>query len=240
MIVLMYERRFVAPIKSGVKRHTIRRNRKRPIPIGAELSHRTWSGVAYRSKQELIMEGVCTATTPIVVAKDFVRLGGWDGAVAFTGESLDPFAVSDGFADWNDMMTYYRDRKIALPFDDAEYIEWRDTVPMVATPNTPVSCENCGACCMHMGYPPFVGMYVGQHEKMSDPDWLRLKRQHPDLATQARQGAIDGRGNAELPCLWLNTETKRCDHYDLRPAVCREFEIGDPDCIAHRQRRGIQ
>jgi len=69
------------------------------------------------------------------------------------------------------------------------------------TITTPATCDGCGACCMHMGYPPFVGMYIGESEKHSDPDWLRLKRQKPDLAIAARQGAIEGRGDAELPCL---------------------------------------
>jgi len=108
------------------------------------------------------------------------------------------------------------------------------------TITTPTTCDNCGACCLHMGYPPFWGMYVGESEKHSDPDWLRLKRQNPDLAIAARQGALEGRGDAELPCLWLDPVTRKCMHYDHRPSVCRDFEIGDPDCISHRQRRGIQ
>jgi len=38
------------------------------------------------------------------------------------------------------------------------------------TITTPATCDGCGACCMHMGYPPFVGMYIGESEKHSDPD----------------------------------------------------------------------
>ena len=96
------------------------------------------------------------------------------------------------------------------------------------------SCDNCGACCMHMGYPPFAGMYDG-----GDPEWLELRESHPELAAAARQGAIDGRGDAELPCIWLDPQTRRCRHYELRPSVCRDFERGTEECIDHRERRGI-
>jgi Fe-S-cluster containining protein len=101
------------------------------------------------------------------------------------------------------------------------------------------SCDNCGACCTHMGYPPFVGMYEGEHEDKSDPEWLRLKATHPELAAEALQGAKDNRGGEQLPCLWLDPVTRQCMHYDQRPAVCREFIRGEDACIEHRQRIGI-
>jgi Fe-S-cluster containining protein len=96
----------------------------------------------------------------------------------------------------------------------------------------PTSCSNCGACCLHMGYPPFAGMYPG-----GDPDWLALRESHPQLAQECRQGAVDGRGDRALPCLWLDPATRQCKHYELRPACCREFELGSEECIGHRERR---
>jgi len=102
-----------------------------------------------------------------------------------------------------------------------------------------VSCDGCGACCMHMGFPPFFAMYEGEHEAKSDPEWLALKAKHPELAAEARQGAVDNRGTQELPCIWLDPVTKRCLHYEHRPHVCREFELGSEACLEHRKKRGI-
>ena len=98
-----------------------------------------------------------------------------------------------------------------------------------------VTCDGCGACCLRMGYPPFTGMY-NHAAKRGDPEWLALP---VDLAAEARQGAVDGRGDAELPCVWLDLETRRCRNYDRRPSICREFEMGSEDCLRHRRRAGI-
>lgn len=104
----------------------------------------------------------------------------------------------------------------------------------------PTSCQNCGACCGHMGYPPFVPMYEDpEHLTNSDPEWLELRESHPELAAECLQGAKDRRGDKELPCLWLDPVTKGCRHYEHRPQVCRDFEMGSEDCVGHRQLRGI-
>jgi hypothetical protein len=124
MIVLMYHRRFVAPIKAKVKRHTIRRDRKRPINVGDKLSHRSWTGKAYRSKQEVIAEGTCTAVVPITVGTGCVwYAGGHSGPILSLDRDLDAFAVSDGFKDWADLQAYYVEQKISLPFRGV-LIEW--------------------------------------------------------------------------------------------------------------------
>ncbi len=37
-----------------------------------------------------------------------------------------------------------------------------------------------------------------------------------------------------LPCVWLNLETLRCNHYELRPQACRDFEISSDLCRLSR------
>lgn len=37
-------------------------------------------------------------------------------------------------------------------------------------------------------------------------------------------------------CIALDRETMLCRIYDLRPTVCREFEVGAEDCLAERKR----
>ncbi len=124
MTTLMFHKRFVEPIKAGRKRHTIRRNGKRKIPVGADLSLRHWEGQGYRSPQVEFGTGVCTDVIAIRVSADGVKIG--RGPVYLAEPvNLDEFAQSDGFHDWADMMDYYREQKIPLPFDGV-IIEWRD------------------------------------------------------------------------------------------------------------------
>jgi Fe-S-cluster containining protein len=42
-----------------------------------------------------------------------------------------------------------------------------------------------------------------------------------------------------LPCVWLNTATRRCSHYDFRPQACRDFEINSDLCRLSRWDEGI-
>jgi hypothetical protein len=121
--VLMYRNRFIRPIQLKIKRHTIRRERKRPIIAGDYLSHRHWAGKAYDSKQIEIANGTCTAVFPILVTELGYLIGDGSGQMKTDPEELNEFAVSDGFADWADLMAYYRAEKVALPFR-GEIIHW--------------------------------------------------------------------------------------------------------------------
>jgi Fe-S-cluster containining protein len=37
-----------------------------------------------------------------------------------------------------------------------------------------------------------------------------------------------------LPCVWFNTQTRQCLHYQYRPSACRKFEIGSDLCRLSR------
>lgn len=39
----------------------------------------------------------------------------------------------------------------------------------------------------------------------------------------------------DIPCLWYDLDAKRCKHHEHRPDVCREFDVGGPECKATRQ-----
>lgn len=47
------------------------------------------------------------------------------------------------------------------------------------------------------------------------------------------------RERSNRPCIWLGND-RRCMHYEWRPDVCREFEIGTSWCKAWRERFSIQ
>lgn len=41
--------------------------------------------------------------------------------------------------------------------------------------------------------------------------------------------------SGEKPCFWLDLETLRCQHYDHRPDVCRDFKVGGRHCNGWRE-----
>jgi Fe-S-cluster containining protein len=46
-------------------------------------------------------------------------------------------------------------------------------------------------------------------------------------------GEVEGCG----PCSWL--VAGKCGHYEHRPEVCRQFELGGEECLEIRQRAGL-
>lgn len=42
-----------------------------------------------------------------------------------------------------------------------------------------------------------------------------------------------------LPCVWLDLNSKRCQHYEHRPQACRDFEINSQLCRLSRWDEGL-
>jgi hypothetical protein len=124
--VLLFEPRFWEPVASGHKVHSIRRARKRPISVGDALSLRGWEGKPYRSKQRVLCDEACIAVRECWIDRQGIVIG----QTRFSDPAeLDAFAVSDGFANWEEMRTY-RDWAYSLPFS-GELIQW-GVHPMLA------------------------------------------------------------------------------------------------------------
>lgn len=124
MTVLMFQKRFVAPIQAGTKRHTIRPKRKRPIKEGEALSLRHWEDKAYRSPQIEFGTGIALGTLDIEIRADGIQIGLRvpEGRVV----ELDRFAQSDGFENWDDMRCFFLSRfGYGLPFS-GDLIQWED------------------------------------------------------------------------------------------------------------------
>lgn len=90
-----------------------------------------------------------------------------------------------------------------------------------------LNCDHCAACCLRTPVPPFQ---PGEEALREVPEeWLQpiqdrvAADQHFDL----------------LPCVWLDIETKRCQHYDYRPQACRDFEVNSQLCRLSRWDEGI-
>jgi Fe-S-cluster containining protein len=90
-------------------------------------------------------------------------------------------------------------------------------------------------------------MLVGSPPFLSD-EWASVRLRFPkNLRDEVDRSRANGSGGlrktpatGEDPCMWLDLKTRKCMHYDLRPVVCRSFEIGEKDCCEHRQRVGIE
>ena len=94
-----------------------------------------------------------------------------------------------------------------------------------------VSCDGCGACCLGLGVPPLDEFKDGVDREDIEyqllPDVLKAEI---DAAWAAGVESF-----AEKPCIWFDSESRRCKHYEWRPAVCASFEPGNPFCVEIRE-----
>lgn len=100
------------------------------------------------------------------------------------------------------------------------------------------SCAECGLCCQGIGSPVLV--------YQTDP---RLVGPHPLRPAGLPQRLIEEiddhfqglyRGQEPLDrCLWFDAATRKCKHYQWRPQVCRDYELGGDACLATREKGGL-
>ena len=88
-------------------------------------------------------------------------------------------------------------------------------IPLV--PDHPVTCDNCQACCCRLEV-MLVSETGVPHQHVQVDEWgqetmLRLE---------------DGW------CSALDRDTLRCTIYEVRPLICREFEMGSYECMDER------
>lgn len=107
------------------------------------------------------------------------------------------------------------------------------------------SCDNCGACCRNQPCPPgFHHIHTGCTDLAWAEDVEIIAAAPAEVRESLRQWfaererlddwkVIDGQ-----PCCWL-TEDGRCRHYEHRPTLCREMEVGSEGCRVSREMHGI-
>lgn len=93
------------------------------------------------------------------------------------------------------------------------------------------SCDGCGACCIEMCSPPFLGP--------EDPEYWELPAElRDDYDRGMNQRDADGWPDG-VPCFWLDQTTKKCRHYEYRPDICRNgLQRNDEACLAWREQYG--
>lgn len=125
-----FQRVFHGKLRSGVKRMTIRPVPKKRIPVAGDvLALESWSGEAYKSPVVRLGVAVVRSVRTLLL-KDT-----GSGATVFELEfeagarplyGLDALAVSDGFADFAEMVAWFRER-YGLPFTGLA-VEWFDVL----------------------------------------------------------------------------------------------------------------
>ncbi len=83
-------------------------------------------------------------------------------------------------------------------------------------------CSGCGACCMGTPVPPF--------EPGEEARWNLT----PAQLRPIRDRIAGGQQFDRLPCVWFDSQTRRCRHYEQRPDACRRFEPGSTLCRLSR------
>ena len=86
----------------------------------------------------------------------------------------------------------------------------------------PAECAGCGACC-HRGH-AFVEVVDG------------------DLTPREHVVVVEGQTVLPRPeggCVYLTAKPFRCSVYALRPAGCRDYEVGGDACLEARRTAGV-
>lgn len=97
----------------------------------------------------------------------------------------------------------------------------------------PDSCESCGLCCEGIGSP--IVVYASRGSRSADPA-LRPADLPTELLAEIDEhfsGLHRGQEPQEA-CLWFDRAERRCRHYEWRPQVCRDYELGGDECLARR------
>ncbi|MCA9115255.1 MAG: YkgJ family cysteine cluster protein [Planctomycetaceae bacterium] len=97
----------------------------------------------------------------------------------------------------------------------------------------PATCDGCGVCCEGIGSP--VVLYASRPGELN-PHPFRPAGLPASLLAEI-DSHFAGLRRGEEPqerCLWFDSATRRCRHYEWRPPICREFELGGAACLAVR------
>ena len=93
-------------------------------------------------------------------------------------------------------------------------------------------CDGCGACCRT--FPIFAGDADAEREPRVEAEGLRLAEHLGGPGYTIRLYPLP----FHEACCFLDTD-QRCDIYETRPGVCREFAAGSEQCQEARRRNGL-
>jgi len=110
MPILNFQERFANAVENGSKKQTIRKKRKIPIKNGDILY--LYTGLRTKEARKL-RKVKCNVVFDITINHKMIYLS--SGIAINTLESLDFFALADGFEDWGAMYDWFQ-KTHGLPF----------------------------------------------------------------------------------------------------------------------------
>lgn len=127
MVAYNFQRRFVAPIRAGTKRHTIRAERagrSRHARPGELMQ--LYFGLRTRHVQR-IAEPRCESVRSVRIDLGlyFAEVDG----LAFCDDDFDAFEMSDGFTDGDDMVAFWRREHPGVEVFSGLLIRWEPIPP---------------------------------------------------------------------------------------------------------------
>lgn len=129
MVAYSVKKRFEAPIRAGIKPHTMRNERTGRVPHvrpGQEMQLYT----AMRTKYcRLIGCAICAVVTPVRIHFGIDRVKIQGRPVIKGREALNDFAVTDGFSDWDDLCDFWNEEHSGIVDWSGVLIEWKDFKP---------------------------------------------------------------------------------------------------------------
>lgn len=128
MVAYSFQKRFEAPIRSNAKRHTIRVERA-GRSRHARPGERVQLYVGMRTKHcRLIATPICDRVWPIQIDLQGEIILGLDGEISKVRD-FDAFAISDGFADWADMVAFWERHHPGVLVFSGVLIGWAQIEP---------------------------------------------------------------------------------------------------------------
>ncbi len=97
----------------------------------------------------------------------------------------------------------------------------------------PETCGGCGLCCEGIGSP--VVLYSSR-PGLCEPHPFRPANLPQELIDEINShfaGLTRGQEPLER-CLWFDETTRQCKHYEFRPQVCIDYELGGRACLSRR------
>ncbi len=109
---------------------------------------------------------------------------------------------------------------------------------MMTAPSFPIlepeGCDDCGLCCEGVGSPVLLYQSLPQRNGPHPSRPPDLPRELIAEIDHHFRGLARGE-EAQDQCLWYDTVRLRCRHYEWRPKICRDYELGGQACLQLRE-----
>ncbi|MCG6154546.1 YkgJ family cysteine cluster protein [Rubinisphaera margarita] len=98
----------------------------------------------------------------------------------------------------------------------------------------PETCDSCGLCCEGIGSPVLI---YQTHRNHIGPHPFRPEGLPQPLINEIDEtfGGLYRGQEPQERCLWFDPERRRCRHYEWRPQICRDYELGGTACLIRRE-----